>query len=314
METLDVTQIEPYLKHSTIFEKFDALVKNQEFIIQNDHDPKPLYFQLLAERGKCFEWVYLKEGPFIWEIKITKLSMEDELPTIGEMVAKDYRKAEVFRKFGLDFCCGGNKSLQAACEKKGIDAGKVEEALREVDNTIPGVQQNFNTWELDFLADYITNTHHKYIAYAVPMLFEFSAKVARVHGDAHPETIEIADLFRDVAEELQLHMQKEENILFSYIKEMVAARRTGIACERPMFGTIKNPISMMEEEHLSAGGNMEEIHRLSNGYTPPADACSTFRVLYAKLNEFEMDLHQHIHLENNILFPKAIALESELFS
>ncbi len=314
METLDVTKIEPRLKHPSIFEKFDALADGQSFVIHNDHDPVPLYYQMIAERGQIFEWEYLKKGPEIFEVKITKLKAGEKSKTIGELVASDYRKAEVFRKFGLDFCCGGHKTLKEACDKKGINVLEVESAIAEIEKTSKNNQQDFNNWELDFLADYIVITHHKYVTEAIPMLNEFSAKVARVHGSSHPEVIEIAKHYNAVAEELSMHMPKEENILFPYIKSMVEAKRKELPISSPGFGTIANPIRMMEAEHVSAGGNMEKVNELSNGYAPPVDACASYRVLFAKLKEFEEDLHQHIHLENNILFPKAIELEKELLN
>ncbi|MCB0482378.1 MAG: iron-sulfur cluster repair di-iron protein [Flavobacteriales bacterium] len=267
---------------------------------------------MIAERGQTFDWEYLLAGPNIWEVKISKLATGEKPSTIGELVAADFRKAEVFRKFGLDFCCGGNKSLTQACEEKGVDTAQVEAALAEVDNQAKSTNHDFNNWDLDFLADYIVNTHHRYVTDAMPMLDEFSAKVARVHGDYHPEVILIQEHYNAVANELRAHMPKEEQMLFPYIKEMVAAKKQGLPLKPAGFGTIQNPIRMMEMEHVSAGGNMEEVHRLSSSYSPPEDACSSYRVLFAKLEEFEKDLHQHIHLENNILFPKAIALEKEL--
>lgn len=314
METLDVTQIEPRLKHPTIFEKFDALSGGESFIIHNDHDPKPLYYQLIAERGQIFEWEYLTDGPAVWEIKISKLQNGKASSTIGELVAEDFRKAEVFRKFGLDFCCGGNKSIKEACDEKNIDANVVAIALSEVENQQKSNQHDYNSWQLDFLADYIINIHHKYVAESLPLLDEFSAKVADVHADLHPEVVEIAQLFNAVAEELKMHMLKEENILFPYIKELAVAKREKTITESSAFGSIENVIRVMEFEHVSAGGNMDKIHELSNAFTPPEDACSSYRVLFSKLEEFEKDLHQHIHLENNILFPKAIELEKELLS
>lgn len=314
MEKLDVTVIEPRFKHPTIFEHFDALSGGQAFIIHNDHDPKPLYYQMIAERGQIFNWEYLLEGPDFWEVKITKLNDGEKSETIGEMVASDYRKAEVFRKYGLDFCCGGKKTLEKACEKKGLDVVEVKKALKAVEDDFTTNTEDYNSWELDFLADYIINKHHKYIENSHPMLFEFSQKVARVHGSRHAEVVDIAHYYNEVAEELQLHMHKEEMILFPYIKELAIAKRNGTPMERPQFGSIQNPINMMEAEHESAGGNMEKIRELSNNFTPPEDACNSYRVLFAKLKEYEADLHHHIHLENNILFKKAIELEKELFN
>lgn len=313
MEVINVTLIEPKFKHPVIFEKFDTLLANEEFVIHNDHDPKPLYYQLLAERGQTFDWEYLINGPEVWEVKISKLKEGAKPETIGQMVVKDYRRAEVFRKFGLDFCCGGKKTLTQACEKKGIDVVAVKEALNKIDAQTSAQIDNYDAWELDFLADYIVNKHHTYVKESHPMIFEFSQKVARVHGDRHPELIQLANDYIEIAEELTMHMQKEEMILFPYIKKLVAAKKSGEEIERPPFGSIENPINMMEKEHTAVGEISERMKEMSNHFTPPEDACNSYRVLYAKLNEYDIDLHHHIHLENNILFKKALDLESELF-
>ncbi len=233
----------------------------------------------------------------------------DKVLTVGELVAEDFRNAEVFRKFGIDFCCGGNVSVDAVCAKKEINTNDVYNALQAITNQPQNDTPNYSSWELDVLIDYIVKTHHTYVNEALPMLDEFSAKVARVHGESHPEVVEIFYHYGKISEELRMHMQKEEGILFPYIKEMVEAKDNGKLQPFCPFGTISNPISLMEMEHESAGGSMYKINNLSSNYTPPLEACNTYRVLYAKLKEFENDLHQHIHLENNILFPKAIAME-----
>lgn len=315
METLqiiDVTIIEPKRKHPTIFENFDALSGGEGFIIHNDHDPKPLYYQLLGERGNIFTWEYLEEGPELWKVKIAKLKNGEKVPTIGELVTGDFRKAEVFKKYGLDFCCGGKKTLTQACKTKGLDVVQIEKELKEVDEQVKTSSQDFNTWDIDFLAEYILNTHHKYVKQAIPVIYEYTQKVAKVHGDRHPEAIGIAEKFTLVADELNRHMCKEEDILFPYIKHLAQAKSHKMKIEPSPFGTVENPINMMEHEHDIVGRMMEEISVLSNNYAPPSDACTTFRLSYAKLKEFEDDLHQHIHLENNILFPKAIEFEKQL--
>lgn len=314
-ETINVTEIEPRLKHPTIFEKFDGLGGNEAIVIHNDHDPKPLYYQLLGERGEIFEWEYLVNGPEQWEVRITRLNDGEKPETIGELVASDYRKAEVFKKFGLDFCCGGKKSVEEACEKKGIDVTKVKEALRGVDEVKESIpSEDFNKWSLDFLSDYIMNTHHNYVKEAIPVLHQYLNKVSKVHGGRHPELVQIYDLYIDLANELEMHMRKEEMILFPYIKELVHNKQKGNEHTPPEFESIRNPINMMEAEHDTAGDNLSRMKELSNGFQPPEDACTTYRVSFQKLQEFEDDLHRHIHLENNILFPKAIKLEEELLS
>jgi regulator of cell morphogenesis and NO signaling len=228
--------------------------------------------------------------------------------TVGEIVAVNYKAADVFKKYDIDFCCGGNKALSDVCNQLNINQSDVEIDLDNINDDQPG-NHNFNRWKLDFLIDYILNEHHTYVSANVPILLEYTNKVANVHGDNHTETKEINRLFHEVAQELDLHMRKEEQVLFPYVKTLVIAKDNQQAKPEVPFGTVQNPIRMMEMEHENAGDIFKEIARLSNNYTPPEDACQTYQVLFSKLKEFEEDLHRHIHLENNILFPKAIALE-----
>ena len=232
--------------------------------------------------------------------------------TIGEIVAENYRTAAVFGSFGIDFCCKGNRTLAEACESKSISTDEVEAKLAAVANAQQNKGVDYNTWSLDLLADYIQKQHHKYIETQTPILKQYLAKLCKVHGDRHPELFEIADAFNSSAGELAKHMKKEELVLFPFIRLMVRAKDEGHTVRDPHFMTVKNPIQMMLLEHDVEGDRFREISKLSNGYTPPADACNTYRVTYALLKEFEDDLHLHIHLENNILFPKSIELEKEV--
>jgi regulator of cell morphogenesis and NO signaling len=312
IEILDVTVIEPRFKHPTIFNRFDSLADEEAFIIHNDHDPKPLYYQLLGERGQIFIWEYLENGPEWWKVKITKTLGKDKEETIGEMVAKDYRKAQVFKKLGIDFCCGGKKTLSEVSAKKGISVEQIKEELAAVNAQEAASSLNFDKWDLAFLSDYIINTHHQYVRESIPFLSELSQKVARVHGDSHPEVIQVAEVFSRVAQDLSLHMMKEEKILFPFIKELVKTQKEGGKLGDIPFGEVKNPIQIMELEHEQAGEDLDEIRQLTSGYAIPEGACTSYRILYKKLEEFESDLFQHVHLENNILFPKSIKLEKEL--
>jgi regulator of cell morphogenesis and NO signaling len=312
-DVLDVTVIEPRMKHPAIFTKFDSLAGGEHFVIHNDHDPKPLYYQLMGERGNTFKWEYLLQGPEIWEVRISKLSPEAG-ETIGELVAKDYRKAEVFKKYGIDFCCGGKKTVARVCNEKGLDQAQVEQDLQALAETPVARTQNFAAWDLSFLADFIENTHHTYVRETLPALTVYTTKIARVHGDNHPELHAIAKHFAAVASELTAHMPKEERILFPYIRQLNEAGKAGTLVAPAAFGTIQNPINMMEMEHEAAGNSMEAIRELTHNYTLPADACTTYQLAFAKLQEFEADLFQHIHLENNILFPKAVELEKKVVS
>lgn len=235
----------------------------------------------------------------------------DTTTTIGEIVAQDFRSASVFSKLGIDFCCKGNRTIDEVCEKKNINKNEILDLLDNLGST-NGESIDYNSWPLDLLADYVEKKHHRYIEEKTPILTAFLDKLRKVHGNAHPELFEIYDLFTTSAGELAQHMKKEELILFPFIKKMVNSKLTNTALEEPHFGSVENPIAMMKHEHESEGERFEKISQLSNGYTPPADACNTYKVTYAMLDEFEKDLHTHIHLENNILFPKAIKLQQNL--
>jgi regulator of cell morphogenesis and NO signaling len=230
--------------------------------------------------------------------------------TVAELVASDYRTAEIFKRHGIDFCCGGKKSIEKVCAEKNLDASKLQEEILALQNAPKDNEYNFNEWELSFLIDYIVNVHHVYVNRNMNQISEYAQKVARVHGDHNTETKDIVKLWDDVVAELTMHMKKEELVLFPYIKNIERYSKGGLK-EFPLshFGTVRNPIRMMEQEHDLAGSLMKHIATLSSNFTPPAHACNTYRVLYAKLKEFQDDLHQHIHLENNILFPKVADME-----
>ena len=310
---LNVTLIEPRLKHPTIFARFDELLEGQSLTIHNDHDPKPLYYQLLGERGNIFNWEYLEQGPDWWKVKISKRIISEGDETLGQIAAKDLRKAQVFKKYGLDFCCGGKKTIKEACAEKGIDVTKVEHELQQADKFAASSRPlPYNDWELDFLADYIVNTHHSYVKKNLPDLRTYAQKVFKVHGSHHPELKRVYELVEAINAELTAHLIKEEKVLFPYVKKIVASKNGIQAYEQSPFGTVQNPINMMEMEHEAVGNNMDEIRTITNNYALPEDACATYSLLYRMLDEFEEDLHMHIHLENNILFPKALEIEKQL--
>jgi regulator of cell morphogenesis and NO signaling len=230
--------------------------------------------------------------------------------TVAEIVAGDYRTADVFKNFGIDFCCGGKVSLSEICRKKDLDFEVLKTALEKLNQTALPEELQFSTWEPGRLIDHILEKHHSYVNRNLDLITQYAEKVALVHGEHRPEVKTIARLFKAVAEELTTHMQKEERTLFPFIKKMAEARKENTLAPEAPFGTVGNPIRMMENEHESAGELLHEIARLSDNYNPPEEACNTYRVLYAKLQEFENDLHEHIHLENNVLFPMALALET----
>ncbi|TWO32225.1 iron-sulfur cluster repair di-iron protein [Seonamhaeicola sediminis] len=227
--------------------------------------------------------------------------------TVAEVVAENIKTAHVFKKHGIDFCCGGGITIEKACEKKELDYEILKNELLQVDAAPKAY--DYNSWDLGFLIDHIINVHHSYVEESIPLILQYSNRVAEVHGHHYTEVIKINQLFTEVANELAAHLKKEELVLFPYIKKLLRLKEEGAALGTPPFGTVNNPIQMMEEEHESAGDIFKTIAQLTNNYTPPEGACNTFRALYAKLEEFEQDLHQHIHLENNILHTKAKQLE-----
>lgn len=222
--------------------------------------------------------------------------------TIGEIVALDYRAASVFKEAGIDFCCGGRKSLDESCKEKGIDPLKLEEQLKEIGSTPVSLAQNFNDWDLGFLSDYIINTHHKYVLKALPELIQYTQKIASVHGERHPELLEVADLFSRINHELLQHLKKEEELLFPAIKEAIRKVNPEIK------NIIESEISRMSVEHEFAGGAMDRINEMTKSYYIHSDSCNTYKVALILLKQFEDDLHTHVHLENNILYPKALKL------
>ncbi|QBN18602.1 iron-sulfur cluster repair di-iron protein [Flavobacterium nackdongense] len=231
---------------------------------------------------------------------------------IGELVAKDYRAASVFKKYGIDFCCQGNRNIADACDKKKIDSKMV---LRDLDVIIQGQEDrtiDYASWPLDLLADYIEKKHHRYVVEKTAEILPYLDKICRVHGERHPELFEIKEHFYATAGELAMHMKKEELLLFPFVRKLAKAQHEGCKVEGAPFGTVQNPIEAMMQEHSNEGERFRKIEALSNNYTPPQDACNTYGVAIALLKEFEQDLHLHIHLENNILFPGAIELEKEL--
>lgn len=231
---------------------------------------------------------------------------------IGELVAQDYRSAGVFKKYGIDFCCQGNRTINDACTETLLDVEVVLNDLSEIGNVSNSSGIDFKSWPLDLLADYIEKTHHRYVEDKSPELISYLDKICEVHGENHTELYEIKDLIQQTVGNLSQHMKKEELVLFPYIRKMEKAKRTGELLQKPSFGSIQNPINQMESEHSAEGDRFRSIETLSNNYTPPEDACNTYRVTFAMLKEFQDDLHLHIHLENNILFPKSILLEKQV--
>ena len=229
--------------------------------------------------------------------------------TVGEVVAHHYRTAEVFSRHGIDFCCGGKKTLGKACTEHELGW---ETLAHELDAALQAPEmpsQNVDLWEPDFLAAYIVHTHHRYLRDNLPLLRDYTAKIARVHSARHPELRIVEKQVELLSEDLLEHMAKEETVLFPYIGALCTARREGLQQPATPFGSVQNPIGMMENEHDYAGTLLDNLRELTAGFCPPEDACTSYKVAFAKMKELDDDLRWHVHLENNVLFPKAILLE-----
>lgn len=232
---------------------------------------------------------------------------------VGALVAANYQTASVFKTHGIDYCCNGNRTLEEVCNDDTISLGSLIEALTislaDTESPIGG-GIDYSSWPLDLLADYIEKKHHRYVASKIPEILPLLEKIVKVHGAQHPELAEVEQLFKESAGELSAHMKKEELLLFPFIRKMIAAKQNGTTAQAP-FGTIKNPIRAMMHDHDGEGERFRRIAAITHDYTPPADACNTYKITFSLLKEFEEDLHLHIHLENNILFPKSITLEEQ---
>jgi len=224
--------------------------------------------------------------------------------TINEWVVNNYRTASVFTEYGIDFCCGGERTIEMACSEAGIDPAQLEAALKRINEVAAPSPINFSDWPLDLLVDYIEKKHHRFVEEKLEQIPPLLEKVCRVHGDMHPELLEINELFLEARSELTKHMKKEELILFPRIRGLQAKASSA----KMNLDTLHFPISAMQEEHTKEGERFKRISEISNRYTPPKDACNSYTLVYSLLKEFEADLHLHIHVENAILFPKVLAL------
>ena len=233
--------------------------------------------------------------------------------TVREVAVEFPEATRIFERFGIDYCCGGNKSLKDACAASHLSVDQVLDSLEVAEQTARAKQTDRN-WQTEPLADlvaHITRTHHKYTREEIARLRPLFDKVSSVHGKNHPELQQVRASFQEVAQELTPHMMKEEMMLFPYIVRMEEAVIQKEPILPPPFGTVQNPVAMMMREHDSAGDALRAMRQASAGYTPPGDACISYQTLYKALAAFETDLHQHIHLENNILFPRAIEMEQK---
>jgi regulator of cell morphogenesis and NO signaling len=230
--------------------------------------------------------------------------------TVGEIAADLPNATREFEKLGIDYCCGGSRTLGEACAEAKIS---VDEALarlqKATDATVPDGSQDWQNQPLADLITHITRTHHVFVRGECPRIQALAAKVVGVHGKNHPELLQLQETFSALAEELSVHLMKEEQVLFPYVVRLEESFVAGEPAPPAMFGTVVNPVRMMMQEHDGAGDALRKLRATTGDYSVPEDACISYRTLYEALKGFEADLHQHIHLENNILFPRAVAME-----
>lgn len=222
--------------------------------------------------------------------------------TVGELVAEHYGRAAVFTEMGIDFCCGGGRTVAEACEESGVPAGSVVAALEALDGT--GRNRSGSdprSWSIDRLVSHVEDVHHVYLRRTIPVLRQWTEKIARVHGRTHPELLEVRTVFEELAEELSLHMKDEEDEVFPHLvalEDPAADDEVGLPVQESV-------VQALEHDHEHAGSLTRRIRELTDGFSPPPDACTTYTATFALLSEFEQDLHRHVHLENNVLFPRA---------
>jgi regulator of cell morphogenesis and NO signaling len=245
---------------------------------------------------------------------MTNISSRESLrqKTLAEIVTADIRTASVFDRLGLDYCCRGHQTLE---EATGDDGNAVERVIADIEalgSASPRDRAAAEWPELDALTRHIVSQHHSYVRQVSPVVLGWLEKLVARHGARHPELRDVQATFTAVVDDLMTHMMKEEHILFPVIDAFAVAGRTGSRLPATPFGTILNPIRVMEAEHVAAGDQLGRLREITNNYTPPGDACTTYRLCYGELARYEADLHRHVHLENHVLFPRAVELEASL--
>ncbi len=231
---------------------------------------------------------------------------------VKEIALSNPQARQILEDAGVDYCCGGGKSLHDACLSAEVSAAEILERLKKNRQEVNADAASWTSASLSELTLHIREKHHQYVRAAIPSIQALLVKVKAKHGAVHPEVAVIEELFAKIGREMIMHMQKEEQILFPYIDTVERAIKGKGSIEPPFFQTVRNPIQAMMREHDSAGDLARQIRTASGDYTPPADACASFKALYEDLKRFELDLHEHVHLENNVLFPRAVEAETAI--
>lgn len=235
-----------------------------------------------------------------------------EETNLGQLIAEDYSYAAVLEQNNIDFFCYGNRSIKDAAKEQNMDSEELLSQLKLAKQQSTNAEEDYRTWPLDKLADHIEKTHHQYTEITITELKPLLAELVASHKEAFPELVELQKVFAISAGEMASHMKKEEIVLFPFIRRMVETQKSHSKITVPHFGTVENPVNMMLHEHDEQSKLLRKMKELTNNFTIPENACDSHRIAYIKMKAFDLDMHKHIHLENNILFPKAVALEKTL--
>jgi regulator of cell morphogenesis and NO signaling len=231
--------------------------------------------------------------------------------TLSQIVTQNLKAAEILESHNIDFCCGGDKTLGEACQEQNIAVDTLKKELEEAKEGADSESTMIKNMNASELSEYIVKRHHSYVRESIPKLKNYLEKIWEVHGKNHPELFKVKEDFSKASEALTDHMNNEEQVLFPVIHEMVKAKNENTKINAPWFGILENPINQMKEEHLNEGERFDNLAEITDNFKVPEDGCNTYVLTYNQLSEFVSDLHKHIHLENNIIFPEAIKLEKE---
>lgn len=234
--------------------------------------------------------------------------------TVREIALEIPVSTRIFEEYKIDYCCGGRVPFVEACQNAGANPETVLDQINQVQNGNNSQVKSLNNVSLTKLINYISEKHHTLTREEIFRLSPLMSKVANRHGHNHVNLLELEPLFNELADDLMQHLLKEENVLFPYVEQLERTLNSSAALPMSCFGTVQNPVRMMMMEHDTAGDILKKMRQLTNDYQPPVGACPSFTALYERLQDFEKDLHQHIHLENNLLFPKAVDLEEKVLS
>jgi regulator of cell morphogenesis and NO signaling len=282
------------------------MIRRREDVIQDDLKIEKLYSVLIKD--KILFILVCSYPTQTRDIIMSTFESALSERQVGEIVTENYHSAGIFREYGIDFCCGGGITLKEACQNTGADLQEVSDKLAEIARDNDDNGNDYSEWPAGLLIDYIVQTHHRFVRMKTPEIAAYAEKVARVHGGRHPENVSVFHKFMELGQEMMQHLRSEEEKVFPMIKNIADLREEDAALDTSLTKELGAQLNEMEDEHESAGRLIAEIRELTNGFTPPEDACTTYRILYQNLAGFEEDLHKHVHLENNILFRKAETL------